>query len=37
MATERSKRGTYKPKEVSEVKLEKYFKEVIKQEQDNGK
>ena len=37
MAAERSKRGTYKPKEGSEVKLEKYFKEVIKQEQDNGK
>ena len=35
--SERTKRGNYKPKECSEVKLEKYFKEIIKQEQDNGK
>lgn len=35
--SERTKRGVYKPKEGSVVKLEKYFKEIIKQEQDNGK
>ena len=34
---ERSKRGTYKPKEVSKVKLEKYFKQIIKQENNECK